>query len=226
MLRRRPSKGQPLTMRPAPKWRAAHVTRRPILTTPCAAALLLTAVLAACSASTSGAGGVVGSSTAAATSSATPTESEISDASLAPFACNLPIHGAATAPRAQIKDLRVGAHASYDRIVFTFETGTPEYVIEKAVPPLTQDPSGLPVQVQGSRYLRIVLHGGTVQRPDGGQSYGGPTSLSPQFAKLVDLQSAGDFEAVASWYAGMTADACVRVFTLKAPDRLVIDLQH
>jgi hypothetical protein len=225
MLRRRPSKGQPRTMRPAPKWRAAHVTRRPILTTSSAAALLLTAVLAACSAATSGTG-VVASSTAAATSSATPTESEISDASLAPFACTLPIHGAATAPRAQIKDLRVGAHASYDRIVFTFETGTPEYVIEKAVPPLTQDPSGLPVQVQGSRYLRIVLHGGTVQRPEGGQSYGGPTSTTPQFAKLVDLQSAGDFEAVASWYAGMTADACVRVFTLKAPDRLVIDLQH
>jgi hypothetical protein len=201
------------------------VTRRPILTTSSAAALLLTAVLAACSAATSGTG-VVGSSTAAATSSATPTESEISDASLAPFACNLPIHGQATAPRAQIKDLRVGAHASYDRIVFTFETGTPEYVIEKAVPPLTQDPSGLPVQVQGSSYLRIVLHGGTVQRPEGGQSYGGPTSTTPHFAKLVDLQSAGDFEAVASWYAGMSADACVRVFTLKAPDRLVIDLQH
>jgi len=225
MLRRRPSKGQPRTMRPAPKWRAAHVTGRPILTTSSAAALLLTAVLAACSAATSGTG-AVGSATTAATSSATPMESEISDASLAPFACNLPIHGAATAPRAQIKDLRVGAHATYDRIVFTFETGTPEYVIEKAVPPLTKDPSGLTVQVQGSRYLRIVLHGGTVQRPDGGQSYGGPTSISPQFAKLVDLQSAGDFEAVASWYAGMTADACVRVFTLKAPDRLVIDLQH
>lgn len=201
------------------------MTRRPILTNSSAAALLLTAVLAACSAATPGTD-LVGSSTPATTNSATPTESEIPDASLAPFACNLPIRGAATTPRAQIKDLRVGAHAAYDRIVFTFETGTPEYVIEKAVPPLTQDASGLPVQVQGSSYLRIVLHGGTVQGADGGQSYGGPRSFTPQFAKLVDLQSAGDFEAVASWYAGMSADACVRAFTLRAPDRLVIDLQH
>ena len=212
-------------MRLAPNRRAANVTRRPILTTSSAAALFLAGLLAACSAATPGTA-VPGGSTPAVTNSPTPIESEIPDESLAPFACNLPIRGAATASRAQIKDLRVGAHDAYDRIVFTFETGTPEYVIEKAVPPLMQDPSGLPVPVQGSRYLRIVLHGGTVQLPAGGQSYGGPTSITPHFAKLVDLQSAGDFEAVASWYAGMSADGCVRVFTLKAPDRLVIDLQH
>jgi len=138
----------------------------------------------------------------------------------------MPIHGAATTTRAQIADLRVGTHDAYDRIVFTFAAGTPEYVIEKAVPPLTRDPSGQAVQVEGTSYLRIVLHGGTVQLPDGGQSYAGVTSFTPHFAKLVDLQSAGDFEAVGSWYAGMSADACVRAFTLSAPDRLVIDLQH
>ena len=71
-----------------------------------------------------------------------------------------------------------------------------------------------------------LLPAEALARVGGGQSYGGPTSITPHFAKLVDLQSAGDFEAVASWYAGMSADGCVRVFTLKAPDRLVIDLQH
>ena len=203
------------------------MTRRPTLMTSSGAALLLAAMLTACSAAITGTGVANPSSTStAATNSATATESEIADESLAPFACNLPIRGAATTPRAQIKDLRVGAHGTYDRIVFTFETGTPEYMIEKAAPPLTQDPSGLPMQVQGSSYLRIALHGGTVQLPAGGQSYGGATSFTPHFANLVDLQSAGDFEAVASWYAGVNADACVRVFTLKAPDRLVIDLQH
>ena len=122
--------------------------------------------------------------------------------------------------------MRVGTHTAYDRIVFSFATGIPEYVIEKAVPPLTKDPSGTVVQVEGTSYLRIVLQGGTVQLPDGGQSYSGATSFTPHFSKLVDFQSSGDFEAVASWYVGTSADACVRAFTLTAPDRLVIDLQH
>jgi hypothetical protein len=212
------------------------VTRRPILTSASGAALLLGATLTACSAlpGSSGTGSetqqLTSSSAAATTSStasstASPSGSETPDESLPPFACSLPVHGTATTPRAQITDLRVGTHSGYDRIVFSFATGIPEYVVEKAVPPLTKDSSGLPVQVEGTSYLRIVLHGGTIQLPDGGQSYSGATSFTPHFPKLVDLQSSGDFEAVASWYAGTNADACVRAFTLTAPDRLVIDLQ-
>jgi len=211
------------------------VTSHPILTAS-TAALLLGIVLSACGSDLSGS-----SPSAAATPSSTsssPSTSPASqdsaaspgtsdaDESLPPFACTLPIRGAATTPRAQITDLTLGAHDSYDRIVFDFATGIPEYTVEKAVPPLTQDPSGLPTQVQGSGFLRVVLHGGTVQLPAGGQSYGGATSLTPHFAKLIDFQSAGDFEAVSSWYLGMSGDACARVFTLTAPNRLVIDLQH
>jgi len=196
-----------------------------------AATLLLGTVLAAC--------GVAGPASSASTTSSTPSASASSqtqlaspdasltaDESLPPFVCNLPVHRAANTPRAQITDLAVGAHDTYDRVVVTFAAGLPEYTLEKAVPPLTQDPSGGSVRVRGSSFLRLVLHGGTVQLPNGGKSYGNATSFTPQFSKLIDLQSAGDFEAVASWYIGMSGDACVRVFTLTAPSRLVIDLQH
>jgi hypothetical protein len=155
-----------------------------------------------------------------------PTASADVTESLAPFICAMPISGAATTPRAQISDIRVGEHAGFDRIVFEFAAGTPQYTIERAQPPLERDPSGLPATVGGSSFLRIVLHGGTVQLPNGGTSYAGPTSYSPGFTRLKDLQSAGDFEAVGSWYVGMSGDACVRAFTLTAPSRLVIDLQH
>jgi len=155
-----------------------------------------------------------------------PTASADVTESLAPFICAMPISGAATTPRAQISDIRVAEHAGFDRIVFEFAAGTPQYTIERAQPPLERDPSGLPATVGGGSFLRIVLHGGTVQLPNGGTSYAGPTSYSPGFTRLKDLQSAGDFEAVGSWYVGMSGDACVRAFTLTAPSRLVIDLQH
>jgi len=200
--------------------------RRPTLAASTAAALLLGIVLSACSATSSGSSSGAAATSQASQSGAASPSSSAAGESLAPFVCTLPIHAAATTPRAQITDLTLGAHDSYDRIVFDFAAGIPEYTVEKAVPPLTQDPSGLPMQVQGSSFLRIVLHGGTVQLPAGGQSYGGATSFTPHFAKLSDLQSAGDFEAVASWYAGMSGDACVRVFTVSAPNRLVIALQH
>jgi hypothetical protein len=146
--------------------------------------------------------------------------------SLAPFSCALPVHAAATTPRAQITDLRVATHDAFDRIVIEFAAGLPEYTVESATPPLTQDASGQPIVVEGTSFLRIVLHGGTAQLPAGGTSYGGARTMTPHFPRLVDLKAAGDFEAVSTWYVGMSGSACTRVFTLDQPSRLVIDLQH
>ena len=202
------------------------MTSRPILTASTAAALLLGIVLSSCGAGPSGPSASVAATGQASHGSTASPGSSTADESLPPFTCTLPIRGAATTPRAQITDLTLGAHDTYDRVVFDLATGIPEYTVENAAPPLTQDPSGLPMQVQGSSFLRLVLHGGTVQLPAGGQSYGGAASFTPHFVKLIDFQSAGDFEAVSSWYLGMSGDACVRVFTLTAPNRLVIDLQH
>jgi hypothetical protein len=201
------------------------VTRRPTFTFGSTAALLIGIGLSACI------GGLSGSSASAvttATASELPgstTPSGSPEQSLAPFSCALPIHGVATVANTQITDLAVGAHDTYDRIVFDFAAGTPEYTIETASAPLLQDPSGLPIDVQGSSFLRIILHGASAAGY-GGTPFNGPTSFTPRFAKLVELKAAGDFEAVATWYVGMNGDACIRAFTLTAPSRLVIDLQH
>ncbi len=201
------------------------MTRHPTFTFSSAAALLLGISLSACS------GGLSGSSASAVTTttaselpgSATPSGS--TEESLGPFSCAFPIHGVATVANTQITDLAVGTHDTYDRIVFDFAAGIPEYTIEKASPPLVGDPSGLPIDVQGSSFLRIILHGASAAGY-GGIPFNGPTSFTPRFAKLVELKAAGDFEAVATWYVGMNGGACVRVFTLNAPNRLVIDLQR
>ncbi len=143
-----------------------------------------------------------------------------------PFVCAPLVTAVGTVVRAQITDVRVGEHDGYDRIVFEFAAGIPEYRIEEAMPPFIQDPSGLPMNVAGSAFWKIVMNGGTIVSPDGGVTYSGPRTFSPGFSKLVQLITGGDFEAVSTWYVGLSDVSCLRVQTLSSPSRLVIDIQH
>lgn len=147
------------------------------------------------------------------------------------FECDLPERLAATTDRAQIVDVRVGRHgpddAGYDRVVFEFEgAGIPEFRMRRGQPPFTFDPSGLPMTVRGRAFLVIVMHGGTRITPEGEETYTGPTTFVPGFPRLRQLRQAGDFEAVSEWVVGMTGPACHRLFVLRDPTRIVLDLQH
>ena len=146
--------------------------------------------------------------------------------SLPPFACTPTVTFPATTDRAQITDIRVGTHDGYDRIVFEFASGIPDVKIEGVLPPIYADPSGLPIDVTGSAFLQLTLHGGTKVTPSGGVSYAGPTNFEPGFDRLLQLIEGGDFEAVSTWYLGLDGGSCIRVLTLSAPSRLVIDIEH
>lgn len=155
-----------------------------------------------------------------ASASAAPSED------LGPFSCAFPIEERGTPVHAQIVDVRVGEHDGYDRVVFEFEDGIPEFVLSQAEAPYTEDPSGNPIEVSGDAVLQLVMIGGTSISPDYEQTYTGPFEFDPGFSKLVHLVEAGDFEAVSSWYIGLAGDSCARVLTLDGPDRLVIDIEH
>ncbi len=134
------------------------------------------------------------------------------------------------AERAHISDVRVGAHEGYDRIVFEFEKGIPALDVKVGKPPFTKDPSGLPLKVDGERFLVFILRGGTAVTPNGRVTYDGRTNFRLDRPPLVQFVQAGDFEAQSEWVAGltkpvgMTEPGCIRVFALSDPDRLVIDL--
>jgi hypothetical protein len=170
-------------------------------------------------------------SAAAATPTPGPTVPEPT-VGLVPFSCALPVSLPATVDRAQIVDVRVGTHgegpSGYDRIVFEFQgSGIPEVTLRAGTPPFTYDPSGLPMQVSGRSFLVLVLHGGTGITPDGKVTYAGPTDFRPAGQQLIEFKQAGDFEAVSEWVAGVSqVRICQRVFVLKDPTRLVIDLQN
>ena len=146
------------------------------------------------------------------------------------FSCDLPIHIDATVPIANVADVRVATHPGYDRVVFEFDGGLPEAILERASPPFTHDASGEPVDVTGSSFLRLTLIGGTKQMPDGSSSYDGPTDFATDFPTLRHLVEGGDFEARSTWYFGLDSEACVDVFTVDAEGgvgfRLVIDLEQ
>ena len=143
-----------------------------------------------------------------------------------PFTCDLPVVDSGTAPIANIVDIRVGTHDGYDRLVFEFEQGTPEFTLDRAEPPFSEDASGMPLTVEGESFLGLVMRGGTKQTDSGDSSYDGPTEFEPDFATLVHAVEAGDFERQSTWYIGLAEESCVRVLQLDGPPRLVIDIEH
>lgn len=143
---------------------------------------------------------------------------------LGEFICSYPYAVDGNVVRAQIDAVRVGTHTGYDRIVFGFEEGIPALDVKVGTPPLTYDPSGLPMEVAGNDFLVFILRGGTGLDPAGRVTYYGPTDFTPDYPVLVQFIQAGDFEAQSEWVAGLTGPACIRVFTLTGPNRLVIDL--
>ena len=212
------------------------MTRQPISRpTLGALALIASIVLAGCngagspSSSSAVASSSVEPSVAASAPSVAPSAGESATEpteSLPPFACTPSVTIAKTTDRAQITDVRVGTHDGYDRVVFEFASGLPDAVIEAALPPFYADPSGLELEVAGSAFLKVTMHGASKVSPDGGVTYSGSTNFEPGFDQLVQLIEGGDFEAVSTWYLGLDGGGCIRVLTLSAPTRLVIDIEH
>ena len=146
--------------------------------------------------------------------------------SLPAFACVPSVTIASTTNRAQITDVRIGTHDGYDRVVFEFDSGLPNAVIEGALPPFHADGSGFEIEVAGSAFLRVRMEGASRVSPDGVVTYDGPTDFEPDFDRLVQLVEGGDFEAVSTWYLGLDGAGCFRVLTLSDPSRLVIDIEQ
>ena len=146
--------------------------------------------------------------------------------SLIPFACVPSVTVAKTVDRAQITDVRVGTHDGYDRVTFQFSGGMPQTLVEGVLPPFYADPSGQSIDIDGTAFLKVTMNHGTRFTTSGGLSYAGGINFQPGFARLVQLREGGDFEAVATWYIGLSGGSCYRVIALTSPSRLVIDLEH
>ncbi len=132
-----------------------------------------------------------------------------------------------------LSDVRVAAHGSYDRVVFEFEphegqsASVPYYEIAETEPPLTEDPTGRELDVEGSAFLelRFWASGVDLSGEEPRAVYTGPRSRTPsETAVLREVREGGDFENTMTWYLGLEQRACFVVTTLDGPTRLIVDM--
>lgn len=132
----------------------------------------------------------------------------------------------APVPPPAVTGIRVGHHATFDRVVIDLR-GKPSGYKVRYVRTLRADASGRPVDLRGPASLRIVL------TPANGHDVatGASTLTTPRRTRwLLDevRESAvlGDFEAVFTVGVGLARKAPFRVRTLRNPTRIVVDIRH
>jgi hypothetical protein len=145
--------------------------------------------------------------------------SQASASDLPAFACTDSTGGASSA--ATITSIRIAHHSGYDRLVIGFATSNavPQYEVRRqASSTFTRDASGQAVTLEGSAGARVVLRNSDVAN-------GVPSELKPRLPEIREVANIGNFERVVSYGVGLQDQACLRVFQLASPSRLVIDVQ-
>jgi hypothetical protein len=136
-----------------------------------------------------------------------------------PFLCQ-DRSGGSTGITSQLTAVRVAGHEAdgYDRIVFEFSGGIPSYDLTRQTSAdFVRDPSGQPISLDGSTGLKLVLR-------DADLASGVAGDIKPQLASVKEIAQVGNFERVLTYGVGLSSTTCVRVLTLTAPSRLVIDV--
>lgn len=131
-----------------------------------------------------------------------------------------------TGDMAHLAAVRLAAQDGYDRLVLEFTDRVPGYTVGYRPLPAREDASGLEIPLPGAgALLQVSLTPATASGWGGGApTYLGPWSLRADTASVTELRSAGDFEAVLTWVAGVRAEEPFRVQVLEGPPRLVVDV--
>jgi hypothetical protein len=120
--------------------------------------------------------------------------------------------------------LRVGRHASFDRVVFQLDGPIPAYYSLRYVPVVRLDGSGNPLPLRGTAFLEVVIRAPT--HDEDYQPVLSPTRLRPDFPALREVNVAGSFEGQTTAGIGVAHRVPFRTLELANPSRIVVDLAH
>lgn len=131
-----------------------------------------------------------------------------------------------TGAEATLRRVRVGRHDGFDRIVFEFDGGRPAYTVHYAGVATTGG-GGAPIRAGGTTALQIDLTAHTIdmEAAEYPRTFG-PAVLSPRFPTLRTVRYGGEFEALSTFGAGLTARTGFRVLELSNPTRLAVEVAH
>lgn len=123
---------------------------------------------------------------------------------------------------ANVSTARVGEQPGYDRFVLQFDPIVPTYTVKRQDKPVfTLGGSGQNVTLSGTSGVLVTVHSAT-----GATTFSGSTDLvHPEYQVIKEARQTQDFEGYVSWGIGLGKPACMRVFTLDDPARLVVDFQ-
>lgn len=125
-----------------------------------------------------------------------------------------------------IKDVRIGSHDGFDRIVIEFMgEGTPGYWVRYEDMP-TQQGSGNPISVSGAHKLAIDVRGTGYPFDFNVEDY--PTGpVKPEGTSAIsEVRGFGTFEGSTQYVAGVDGERRpFKVFKTQDPTRLIIDIQ-
>jgi hypothetical protein len=114
-----------------------------------------------------------------------------------------------------VSAVRVGAHGSFDRVVFDFASGVPGYSVKYVDKPIIADASGDEVAVAGSAAIEVRLESALAH--DLGQRTAG-------VGVVKEVVKSGDFEAVVHFAIGVASKLPFHVS--KTGNQLIVDIGH
>src|SRR4051794_2027420 len=125
-----------------------------------------------------------------------------------------------------VRDIRIGRHDGFDRIVFEVGgAGTPGWDV-RYVDTATSQGSGDPVGVAGNAILRVSITGAGYPYDTGVEEFASSDPLTAAGTQVVkEVVFDATYEGTTVAFAGTTGSAPFRVFALQNPARVVVDVR-
>ncbi len=137
---------------------------------------------------------------------------------------SFPARPASSGSAAKLREVRVGAHPDFDRIVFEFSGKQPAGTIEYATD-VVQCGSGFAVNQAGSATL-LIRFSSTNAHKDSGESNLDSREISGPGTSILEAEQTCDFEAQVEWAVGTDGEKPFTVSLLQGPTRVVVDVAH
>ena len=118
----------------------------------------------------------------------------------APDATTSPKSGSGRPGTGQLANVQIQTSDCADEVAFTFGQGLPNWSVEYRPGPLTLEPSGLPLNIEGNAFLVVRFEHGEGVRSDNGppkQLTAGPLS------HVTEARQTQDFEGIVTWVIGL-----------------------